>query len=288
MSVQTKNYLAKIAIAKNLIKEYKTSESERTVYLENGTEFQIYLKNPYQYHLGIKIYVNGKSIGNMLVLRPGQSHWLDRFIDVDRKLLFSTYEVEDSAEMKYATSKNGKVRIEFYHENTSSSGGLLISTVNPPYYSYDGSTYLNDRSTYLNLNLNCENTCSNSINSSTSCLYSACENSISSAKSSDAMLGVCDTTLRKELDIDNSAMENLKASTIETGRIEKGSKSNQKFEDCYVQFNTWVSQTEEIQILPNSRKQIHVEDTRRKYCSNCGKKVSPKDKFCSNCGEKLK
>ena len=43
----TKDELAKIAISKNLIKEYKSSNSERTVYLNDGTEFQIYLKNPY-------------------------------------------------------------------------------------------------------------------------------------------------------------------------------------------------------------------------------------------------
>ena len=89
----TKDELAKIAISKNLIKEYKSSNSERTVYLNDGTEFQIYLKNPYQTHLGIKISVNNKSIGNMLVLRPGQSFWLDRFLNDNKKFLFSTYNV---------------------------------------------------------------------------------------------------------------------------------------------------------------------------------------------------
>ena len=112
----TKDELAKIAISKNLIKEYKSSNSERTVYLNDGTEFQIYLKNPYQTHLGIKISVNNKSIGNMLVLRPGQSFWLDRFLNDNKKFLFSTYDVENTQEMRYATNNNGKVKIEFYHE----------------------------------------------------------------------------------------------------------------------------------------------------------------------------
>ena len=102
----TKDELAKIAIAKNLIKEYKNSNSERTVYLNDGTEFQIYLKNPYQTHLGIRIYVNNQSIGNMLVLKPGQSFWLDRFVNENKRFLFSTYQVENSAEMKYAIDKN--------------------------------------------------------------------------------------------------------------------------------------------------------------------------------------
>ena len=92
-NVITKDELAKIAISKNLIKEYRSSNSERTVYLNDGTEFQIYLKNPYQSHLGINISVNNKSIVNMLVLRPGQSFWLDRFINENRKFLFNTYEI---------------------------------------------------------------------------------------------------------------------------------------------------------------------------------------------------
>ena len=113
----TKDELAKIAISKNLIKEYKSSNSERTVYLNDGTEFQIYLKNPYQTHLGIKIYVNNQAIGgNMLVLKPGQSFWLDRFLNDNKKFLFSIYDVENTQEMRYATNNNGKVKIEFYHE----------------------------------------------------------------------------------------------------------------------------------------------------------------------------
>lgn len=210
-NVITKDELAKIAISKNLIKEYRSSNSERTVYLNDGTEFQIYLKNPYQSHLGIKISVNNKSIGNMLVLRPGQSFWLDRFINENRKFLFNTYEIENTAEMKYAVNNNGRVEIEFYHEREEKQMQSYIPK------------------------------------------------------------GVL-----RSLD-----------STIETGRVEKGGHSNQEFEYCDIDFVHIPFKIERIQILPNSRKQISVEETRRKYCSQCGKKVSPKDKFCSNCGAKL-
>ena len=74
---------------------------------------------------------------------------------------------------------------------------------------------------------------------------------------------------------------------METGRVEKGGRSDQTFDYCDLEFDYWPFKTEVIQILPSSRKQIRPEDTRRKYCSQCGKKVSPKDKFCSNCGAKL-
>jgi hypothetical protein len=98
------------------------------------------------------------------------------------------------------------------------------------------------------------------------------------------------TTARYESDASTSRRKGITRSldaTIETGRVEKGGHSDQEFEYCDIDFDYYPFKTENIQILPNSRKQIRVEETRRKYCSQCGKKVSPKDKFCSNCGAKL-
>ena len=137
MSVIIKDELAKIAIAKNIVKEYKNSNSERTVYLNDGTEFQIYLKNLFQYHLGIRISVNNQSIGNMLVLRPGQSFWLDRFLNDNKKFLFSTYKIENTPEMKRAISNNGVVKIEFYRENEQVyNSNITWTNTNLPYTLY--------------------------------------------------------------------------------------------------------------------------------------------------------
>ena len=260
----SKDELAKIAISKNLIKEYKSSNSERTVYLNDGTEFQIYLKNPYQTHLGIKIYVNNQAIGgNMLVLKPGQSFWLDRFLNDNKKFLISTYDVENTAEMKYATNNNGKVKIEFYHEKEETP---YISTkiVQP---SYDLSNVI---TTYnYSSPINCYHSCSTgdignlSANAATNSKFRSMSysTSVSATKTDDSYL--------------------------ETGRVEKGGVSRQEFECCDIQFDYYAFKTENILILPTSRKQIRAEETRRRYCSQCGKKVNPKDKFCSNCGAKL-
>ena len=285
MSVTIKDSLAKIAISKNLIKEYKSSESERTVYLNDGTEFQIHLKNPYQDHLGIKIYVNNKSIGNMLVLKPGQSCWLDRFVNEKKRFLFSTYEVENTGEMRYAINKNGRVKIEFYHEKEETSS---LTWTGPYYKSYhiDGPYYnFYSTSTGYVSNVNSVNTMLNSVvdvnNSYTGSAPISTSELSSSASTIELNATVPDKPKRKGLtrqEID---------CTIETGRVEKGSESNQEFETCDISFQYWPFKTEEILILPNSRKQIRVEDTRRRYCSQCGKKVSPKDKFCSNCGARL-
>ena len=266
----TKDELAKIAISKNLIKEYKSSNSERTVYLNDGTEFQIYLKNPYQTHLGIKISVNNKSIGNMLVLRPGQSFWLDRFLNDNKKFLFSTYDVENTAEMKYATNNNGKVKIEFYHEKeeTSYFNGMLMTT--PLKTNFD----------WTNYNITCTSAMSsNEPRSTYSCSTGDIGNLSANAATNSKLTSMSYSTSVSTTKIDDSYLE--------TGRVEKGGVSRQEFEYCDINFDYYAFKTENILILPTSRKQIRAEETRRRYCSQCGKKVNPKDKFCSNCGTKL-
>ena len=266
----TKDELAKIAISKNLIKEYKSSNSERTVYLNDGTEFQIYLKNPYQTHLGIKISVNNKSIGNMLVLRPGQSFWLDRFINENRKFLFNTNEIENTAEMKYATNNNGKVKIEFYHEKeeTPYFNGMLTTT--PLKTNFDWTNYNITYSSAI------------SSNAPTSTYYCSTENIENSSVNA-----VTNSALTSTLYDTSVTTKKTDDSYFETGRVEKGGVSRQEFECCDINFDYYAFKTENILILPTSRKQICAEEIRRRYCSQCGKKVNPKDKFCSSCGTKL-
>ena len=271
----TKDELAKIAISKNLIKEYKSSNSERTVYLNDGTEFQIYLKNPYQTHLGVKIYVNNQVIGsNMLVLRPGQSFWLDRFLNDNKKFLFSTYDVENTAEMKYATNNNGKVKIEFYHEKEKT-----------PYISAKIVEPLKTNFDWTNYDITCSSAMSsNEPRSTYYCSTGDIGNLSANAATNSRLRSMSYNTSASTTKIDDSYLDD---SYLETGRVEKGGVSRQEFEYCDINFDYYAFKTENILILPTSRKQIRAEETRRRYCSQCGKKVNPKDKFCSNCGTKL-
>lgn len=82
---------------------------------------------------------------------------------------------------------------------------------------------------------------------------------------------------------------NTSASTIETGRIERGNESTQKFENTYINLESYPDIVYTIKILPVSQKNVYYQDiiAHRNYCHNCGKKVKVKDKFCSNCGIKL-
>ena len=54
-----------------------------------------------------------------------------------------------------------------------------------------------------------------------------------------------------------------------------------------MEFEYWAFRTERIKILPESRKPYTSNDLKKVYCSNCGRKLSPKHKFCPYCGTKV-
>jgi hypothetical protein len=91
-----------------------------TVYLKTGSNFEIELFNPKTTRVLAKIMVNGQWLSEAgIILKPGQRVYLERFIDVAKKLVFETYEVEDSAEAKAAIANNGKIKVFFYDETST-------------------------------------------------------------------------------------------------------------------------------------------------------------------------
>ena len=83
--------LAKVAVHKSLLKEYSNSSNERIVYMDNGTEFQIQIFNPYSYTIGVSLsFNNNLKESNLLVLRPGERVWLDRYLDNESRFLFTS------------------------------------------------------------------------------------------------------------------------------------------------------------------------------------------------------
>ena len=72
---------------------------------------------------------------------------------------------------------------------------------------------------------------------------------------------------------------------IETGRVEKGNKSDQHFDSSYEMFNTNVSWIKEWKILPYSQKDKTIKDLVVK-CS-CGTKMKDNYKFCPQCGNQV-
>ena len=282
--------LAKIAINKSLLKEFKNSENDRIVYLKDGDEFQIQIFNPYQYVIGVSFTFNSDNVDNskMLVLKPGERVWLERYLNENRKLKFWTYKVNNSKEVKKAIEKNGIVNIFFYKEYEKNNNLFIYNTTytynkewqptnklydyeitctpNTNYYQASNVSTISEPSSY-NINLS---------SAATSATYTS-----TSTISDDSL----------DLDLDNISAASALASntinkTIETGRIEKGKKSKQNFTNYYGDFETYWFKKETIKILPESQKQISTHDLTKKYCVNCGKKIKKEFKFCPSCGAK--
>ena len=270
--------LAKLAINKSLLKEYSNSSNERIVYMNDGTEFQIQVFNPYSYVIGVSFeFTNHNKTSQLLVLRPGERVWLDRFLDDESKLLFSTYQVGVSKVVQEAIKDNGTLCIKFYKERENKLQVSYIKEYQPcgtidVYYNNIGNSYCLDD----NININCAS--STNICSAIDCSLSL-NSSINQAPTDSTCTSYSSSTLTKSISLP-------KSKSIETGRIEKGSHSNQKFENVYKDFEYLPFNTEYIRILPTSQKQINSNDLQKKYCYECGKKLNPKFKFCPSCGAK--
>lgn len=288
-----------IAVNKSICKEYSTSSNSRTVYLESGQEFQIQLFNPHKYTIGAKIYINGERIPNILVLNPGERIWLERFLDTAKKFKFSTYEVDgDDSDVKEAIKDNGLIKVEFYKEVRKKS--CLDNKIT--WQTYDNTNKL-DYNKYKNnykwdngaLNASLNDFTPNTLTGellinddlcTTHSYYSkAFSEPIATASIGSITMAnySCDCTGISSV----ATSISIEPETIETGRIDEGSYSNQEFQDVNKDFEYFSFVTEKVKLLPVSQKPYTANDLQKIYCSECGRKLNTKYKFCPYCGTEV-
>ena len=274
-------YLAKLAIDKSLLKEYFTNEYSRTVYMKDGQEFQIQIFNPYNYTIGVDILINNTSLGNTFIIRPGQRVWLERYFDSANKFKFSTYFVHaENEEVKRAIRNNGQVSIKFYKEREPDIDWWKnINKTSWTYYKYpEFTSWTTSASTIDTGNINNCYTQTPSVSLSASAVDNkAMFNAVTSEIPNSAATSASTMSFNKEYRFDNT----------ETGRIEKGNYSKQRFIDVNVDLENYPFAYETIKILPESQKQVNANDLKKLYCHACGHKIKDKFKFCPYCGAKL-
>jgi len=270
-----------VAIKRNRQKIYDgKGSSPSQIFLKDGQEFEIELYNPTPSRYLVKFKINGKYQSDRgLILNPGQRYFLDRFIDEDRKLAFQTYEVENTKTNQKATEKNGLLEVEFFSEvevkfNTS---GKWTTWPNYMWYYNSGTNPNYNGFNTVSSNLVGSLTTSNS-GSSTTATFNTSNLSNSTFTSNSSSDFYCSTGLEsnvKTLSMDNS---------FETGRVEKGGKSDQEFKSAYGDFYSWAAYTSEVQIIPLSQKPVETQEI-RSYCTGCGSRMKKTTwKFCPNCG----
>ena len=236
----------------------------QNVYLKDGSEFEIELYNPSRNTVLSKIKINGNFIsGGGIILRPGERVFLERYLDVRRKFKFETYSVDSTNETMNAIANNGDVEILFYEEED-----IIDVRLN----SYP---WTNDY-TYINRDINTGGsyprygvtfTTSNTV-----------------INSADANINL--TSLNTSNDTVNRPLTK-KSKSIETGRVEKGSSSNQEFNSVSKNFNSWTVFTSVWKLLPESQRPVEKRDLIEK-CPKCSTKVKKSSwKFCPECGHQL-
>jgi hypothetical protein len=272
---------ANIAVNKSRLKVYNNTGDLPTYYLQKGQEFQIELYNPTSDVILAKIILNGNPISQGgLVLNPGRRVFLDRYLDVAKKFLFDTYEVSGSEEVRKAIEKNGDFKVEFYKER------VLNNYDNNIVFGSYNSTAGNPRCCTTNTFLTNGNgvTFTNTSNSiGTTALYS------SSVNQNTPTLDSLNATLSFDTPdvIRSSRTLKSRSKSIETGRVEQGSVSDQKVVTVDKKFEYWAFHTIEYKMLPVSQKINTAEDINvKRYCTNCGAKLGKGHKFCSSCGTK--
>lgn len=310
-----KSPTANLAVNKSRVKLYNKQGDLPTYYLQKGQEFQIELFNPTTESILAKITLNGNVISQGgLVLNPGQRVFLDRYLDVAKKFLFDTYEVSNTKEVKEAIVNNGDFKVEFYRELKPRPRNPLIQITGlgtrdvwggPNHGSgiirYDSPIaggYVHNSTTapntpicntfttstnavggsYTTTNLNLS---SNISNTSTNAFYS------SSVHDGSATMDWMQTEKSVETPKNLTRGIAKKSKSIETGRVEEGSHSDQKFKTVNKNFEWFAFHTIEAKLLPVSQKVNTAEDINvKRYCTNCGAKLGKGDKFCSSCGTK--
>lgn len=237
-----------------------------TVYLKNGDEFEIELFNPTQNKVLAKIEMNGNTIGNGIILRPGERVFLERYLDEAKKFLFETYVVNgNNEEVKQAIANNGDVVVKFYDEIVSQqylsgSSTLTINNPNINWITTTGSPYYGNTFT----------------TTSTSTFYNA---SLTSGTINTNSFFNNPNSIKKEL---TSQLRH-----VETGRVEKGSESNQKLTYDNSSFYSYPTTTNWWKIKPQSTKPV-VREELITYCTECGaKRKKDNHKFCPHCGTKF-
>ena len=247
------------------------------VYLKDKEEFQIELFNPLTDCVLADIKLNGNTISQSgLVIRPGERFYLDCFVDDNKKFVFNTYEVEDSQSTKVAISKNGMLEVFFYKESVVSLKNwrnrfdrVIVEKYYPVHYPHYQPYW------YGVPNVYCGTTTGGLSGTTTGGYYTnGLSNNIIGTTTTNTAYFSQPINSTYTTGINISDLGNMTTTTsystnsIETGRVEKGGKSNQKFEEVDMDFEKFHISSIVLQLLPESVKPVDTKDLKKEKVSN--------------------
>jgi hypothetical protein len=244
------------------------------IFLNDKEEFEIELFNPLTFSVLADIKLNGQSISKTgLVLKPGQRFYLDCFVDDKKKFIFSTYEIDGGQESLDATQNNGLLEVFFYKEDIitldnwkNKMDKVIIERYYPVYYP----TY----KPYPWNNIYCGGSFGGG--------YGTTNNIIGTTTTNTANIAFGGTTVTNttmytsnSADLFTTPISANMMSDLETGRVEKGSSSSQKFDEIEMDFEKNYISSTIIQILPESRKPVSASEVVSKLKNDPTKNNKP-------------
>lgn len=244
------------------------------VFLKDEEDFEIEIFNPLTVSVLADIKLNGQSISKTgLVVKPGQRVYLDCFIDDRKKFKFSTYEIENSGEALDATQNNGVLEVFFYKEDVITLDNWqrkFDRVIVEKYYPYNPYPWYEPNRVYCGSSITYGSGTGN-IGGTT---VTTNGNSFTMDASSGLIGGTNTTNVynssnnincsyTSQVDLSNINIGgSLSSNSIETGRVEKGEKSKQKFTEVNMEFENHYIASTIIQILPESRKPAEVKNVK--------------------------
>ena len=263
----------------------KSIKNGNLVYLQDNTEFKIELFNPLKENVLTDIKINSHSINKSgLILRPGERFYLDCYLDDRKKFVFKTYNVENTEESKEAIVNNGVIEVFFYKEEVIQFQNWN-NYWNPNLFPYwTNSTITINNYPYNSIlcngltNTGIYNSYNTTTNLSNSILTN---NSVFNTNSSIGVSSTSNTSNNSHLNIED-AFGVKKDDKFETGRIEKGQKSDQQFTEIDMNFHKWSISSIKYKLLPEIQKPIETETIKSK--SNYNIELLKKLGELHNCG----
>jgi hypothetical protein len=246
------------------------------IYLDNGQEFEIEIFNPLKESVLADIRLNGNSICKTgLVIKPGQRVYLDCFVDDRKKFIFQTYEIDGTQESLDATSDNGLLEVFFYKEQAVTLQNwndrfhkIVIHEYYPVYYPrWYSYPY------YGGLTLNGTTGTIYTTNSTTTQKIDYANSLGGSSFYGGTSFTNCSLTSGGTSDSVNAYYNSSIGGSLETGRVEKGEKSNQQFVDVDMDFEKNYIHHLVYQILPSSRKPFTASEISSKLKNDNTKKT---------------
>lgn len=263
----------------------RKSIKKGNIYLKNGDEFEIEVFNPLKISVLSDIKINGESISKSgLVIKPGQRVYLDCFIDDGRKFKFETYIVEDTDESNESISNNGLLEVFFYREDVIQFDNWrnlfnkrVIREYYPiyieryPYWYYDpyrpniiygrlintGTGNKRVFSPQLNVTMS---ELDDYVNNTTTGDHINQTNYTSNSQYSSDLLR---TGLIPNQNTIDKLFPYSKHNNLETGRVEKGEKSNQKFDEVNMNFEKNYISSVIYRLLSDSKEPKEIKNVKK-------------------------